>query len=231
MRRAVTSLVVVAGLLAVADRVALTVAERAVGAQLQTSAALQARPDVDISGFPFLTQALSGRYDDVHVTATGVATDGVRVQELSADLVALEVALSDALGGTVTQAPVQRLTARALVSYADLSRRSGSRRLTVAREGSGVAVTGSVEVLGRRFEATAVSTVRLDRGDIVIRAQRFRVGAEPVDEAVTRALGDLLDLRVKVGRLPFDLQLDGLGVEAEGVALTATGGPTVLRAV
>lgn len=222
---------VVAGLLVVADRVAVTVAERAVGAQLQASAGLQGRPDVDISGFPFVTQAVRGRYADVHVTALGVPTDGVRVAELSADLVALEVPLSDALAGSVTAAPVQRLTARALVSFGDLARSSGDRRLTVAREGRGVAVTGSVEVLGRRLEATAVSTVRLDGGDIVVRAQSFRVGADPVDAALTRALGDLLDLRVPVGRLPYDLQLQGLSVGPDGVALTAGGGPTVLRAV
>lgn len=222
-------LAVVAAVLVVGDRVAVTVAERAVGTQLMASAELETRPDVDISGFPFLTQALSGRYGEVHVEAAGVPTDGVRVAKLSVDLEVLEIALSDALSGTVTRAPVERLTARALVSYADLSRQSGSRRrLTVAREGEGVAVTGSVVVLGRRLSATAVSTVRLDGGDIVVRAQRFRVGAEPADDALSAALGNRLDLRVKVGALPYGLELESLAVEADGIALAAAGGPTVL---
>lgn len=228
VRRGLVGLAVVAGLLVVGDRVAVTVAERAVGTQLMTAAELDTRPDVDISGFPFLTQAVSGRYAAVHVEAAGVPTDGVRVAALSADLEVLEVALSDALGGTVTEAPVERLTARALVSYADLSRQSGSRRLTVAREGAGVAVTGSVVVLGRRLTATAISTVRLDRGDIVVRAQQFRVGAEVADDALTAALGDRLDLRVKVGALPYGLELESLAAEADGIALAAAGGPTVL---
>ncbi len=220
--------VVLAGVLLVGDRLALTLAEQAVASQLQASAELDSPPDVDISGFPFLTQAVGGRYARVHVEAADVPTGGVRVAALQADLSGLEVPLGDALTGSVASVPVGLLTAEALVSYADLSRQSGARRLTVSRSGDRVAVTGSVVVLGRSLSVTALSSVRLAGRSIVIRAEQLRVGAESASAAVTAAVGGKLDLRVPVGRLPYGLVVTGLQVGAEGVALSAAAKNTVL---
>lgn len=221
-------MVVISGLLVGGDRLALTLTEQAVAKQLQSSAELGSKPDVDISGFPFLTQAVSGRYDKVHVAATDVPTGGVRVADLQADLRGLEVPLRDALSGSVMSAAVQGLTAEALVSYADLSRQSGSRRLTVSRSGDRVAVSGSVVVLGRQVSATAISSVRLTGSTIVVRAEQLRVGGAVASSAFAAAIGTKLDLRVTVGRLPYGLVLDGLHVGAAGVALTAAAQNTVL---
>jgi hypothetical protein len=61
------TLVVLLGLLVVADRVAVNVAEDRVAQQVQSSGRLAGPPTVDIGGFPFLTQAVAGDYSDVRL--------------------------------------------------------------------------------------------------------------------------------------------------------------------
>src|SRR5256885_4227247 len=64
--------VVLLVLLLIADRVGVAVAERVAGDTLESSEHLNSRPDVDIAGFPFLTQVATGNYDKITVTADDV---------------------------------------------------------------------------------------------------------------------------------------------------------------
>lgn len=225
-----TALVVLGLLLVVGDRIGVTLAERAVAEQLRASSRLATLPDVDISGFPFLLQAARGSYQDVRVQAADVAAGRVRVAEFDARLSGLQIGLSDALARRVQRAPVDRLDATALVSYATVSAQSGERRLTVRagpRPGT-VAVSGAVVVLGRGMQATAISTVRLVEGALVITTEEVIVGAERPTPAVARALKGRLDLRVSIGALPYGLRATGVRAGSTGVTLTATARDTVI---
>lgn len=228
MKRLV-ALVVLLGLLLVADRAGAAFAGRAVAQQAQAEAGLAAAPEVRIGGFPFLTQALAGRYAQVHVRASDVPAGEVRLSELEAVLTGVEVPLGDALSGSVASVPVSGVRARALLAYGELTRRSGDRRLTVAPAGEGrVRVTGRVEVLGRAVSAVAVSRVEVDGGDVLLTAESYEVGDQAADAALSRALGDRLDLRVPVQELPYGLAVTGVEVLPDGVAVLATAGRTVL---
>ncbi len=68
MRGLLILLVVFGCLLVVADRVAVAVAQDRVADRIAEQGGLPGPPVVDITGFPFLTQALSGRYDDVRIS-------------------------------------------------------------------------------------------------------------------------------------------------------------------
>jgi hypothetical protein len=228
MKKVLVTVVVLLGLLLVADRVGAVVASRAVARQVQTSAGLAVQPDVSIGGFPFLTQALAGRYDAVEVRADRVPAGELTLTRLDATLTGVEVALSDALSGSVAEVPVGGVDARALVAYGELSRRSGERRLTVAPAGDRVRVTGSVEVLGQTLAAIAVSRVELVDGDLLLTAESYEVGNQTVDDLLRRALGERLDLRGPVEGLPYGLEVTDVRVEQAGVSVRAAAGPTVL---
>ena len=228
MRRLAVVLVVLAGLLAVADRVAATVAARAVADQVQASAALSSPPDVSIGGFPFLTQAFGGRYDSVSVVAVDVDAGELTIGRLDATLTGVSVPLSDVLSGSVTEVPVASVRATALVGYDELSRRSGDRRLTVVPSGDRLRVTGSASVLGQTVTASALSSVRVEGGALVVTAESYSVGGAAASAAVTRALGGRLDLRIPVTGLPYGLQVSGVRVTPAGVEVDAGAGPTVL---
>lgn len=229
MKRLVVGLVVVLALLLVADRVGAAYASDAIAAEVQSSTRLQSEPEVEIEGFPFLTQALAGRYERVEVRATDVPAGELTLSRLDTTLTGVQVPLSEALSGSVRSVPVERVRARALLGYDELSRRSGDRRLSVAPAGDGrVRVSGSLQVLGRTLSATAVSRVEAVDGAIVVTAESYDVGNEAADDLLTRALGDRLNLRIPVTGLPYGLQVTGVEVRPDGVVVRAAAENTVL---
>ncbi|MBW3639591.1 MAG: DUF2993 domain-containing protein [Actinobacteria bacterium] len=230
MRRLLIFLIFLLVLAAVGDRVAAGFAARTVASKLQSAAGLPERPDVDIAGVPFLTQAVAGRYERVEVSADAVPAGELSFAELTATLTGVQVPLSDVRTGDVDEVPVDMVDAQILLAYDELSRRSGNRRLTVTSAGDRVRVTGSVQVLGRTVEATAISALTVEGEDLVVTAESFEVGNDAADAAVTRALRGRLDLRIPAGGLPYDLMLRGVEVEPGGVALRATARDVVLSA-
>ena len=228
MRRLVLLLLILLTLLVGVDRVAVHLAETGVAEQAQQSGSLRNRPAITIHGFPFLTQALRGRYGRIDISATDLDRGGVRVARLEATLHGAEVPLRDAVSGSVTSIPVSGLDATALVTFADLAHRSSVVGLTIQPEGALVRVTGRVTVLGMTVRVSALSQVTLKGTRIAVTARSVKVLGQSTP-AVLGALTGALDLLVPVGTLPYDLKLTRLKVTSNGVLLTARSGPTVLR--
>ncbi|MED7952112.1 DUF2993 domain-containing protein [Streptomyces sp. BE303] len=112
-------LVVLSGALVGADRVAVGVAEDEAAEQMLKSGRMNQRPDVSIGGFPFLTQVLSMKLDDVRISSDGLTVgDGshqVALHSFEAKLAGVKV--SDSM----SSATVDTGTGSGLISYADLS--------------------------------------------------------------------------------------------------------------
>ena len=221
------------GLLVAADRVGLAVAERQLAAELQRSAALASRPEVDVRGVPFLTQALSGRYERVDVVARDVPAGEVRgtpvvLPRLSATLRGARLPLPDALAGAVTSVPVDRVDARAVLPFDVVRRSSEVADLEVAAEGERLRLRGTVRVFGQELSGSALSRLSVDDGQVVVTAESFEVGAGLVDRLVTRALAGRFDARLSLGALPYGLRVDGVTVQDDGLAVTAGADDAVL---
>ena len=229
MRKLALSLVVVLALLIAADRIGVAIASGIVAGKLKSSGGLSSSPSVSIKGFPFLTQAVSGRYDRIEVAATDLSRGGVRLSRLDVALIGSRIPLRAALSGNVSVVPVERLSAKAVVSYVNLVHRSKIAGLSMEPSDGGVRVTGRVTVLGQTVSASTVSTVRVERRDIVITAQSVAVQGQS-SPTLNRAIAGLLDLRVGIGSLPYGLELDGVRVTSAGLVLSAHSGATVLRA-
>ena len=86
-------LLLLAGLLVVADRVAVGVAERMIAdrvrQEITKQGAQSAEPDVEVGGTPFLTQVLDGRYQRITINLRDVQApvegDAVRLPVLDVD--------------------------------------------------------------------------------------------------------------------------------------------------
>lgn len=117
MRRLIILVVVLSGLAVGADRLAVVAAQRVVAERVQADAHLAARPDVTIGGFPFLTQAFGGRYDEVTVVAHDVKAGDVVISEVRTRLRGVHVSLGDVLSQSVSSVPVDRADARLRVGY------------------------------------------------------------------------------------------------------------------
>jgi LmeA-like phospholipid-binding len=220
-------LLLVGAVLVVVDRVAVGVAEDRVAEQVADRGGLTGTPEVDIAGFPFLTQALAGDYRDVRVHLTAEELGQPAGTRADVALRGVHVPLSDVLSGSVQQIPVDRVDGTATLSYGLLAEQVGGDT-TLARDGAGIRVTRTVEVLGFDFPVTATGTLTLDGQDVVIDVQDAEAGAVDVPDSVVRRAADLLDLRYPVPELPFGLELTSVRPGADGVQVRVAATDTVL---
>jgi hypothetical protein len=211
MRRAVIVVLVILGLLVVADRVALAAAEHVVAGRIQTDQRLAQRPDVTIHGFPFLTQALAGRYDQVTVHVRGLRNRRMPVAKLSVVLNGVHVPLGAVTSGHLSQVPVDRASATILLTYDDVNAYLGDHLHVSQGDNGQVKVAGSVTVAGRTVSASASGRVDV-RGD---------------DLAV--AVGQGLDFTIPLSGLPFRIGLVGAKATKAGIEVSATAAGLVLH--
>jgi hypothetical protein len=218
---------VVLGVLVVVDRVGVGIAEDRVAEQLADRGQLAGTPEVDITGFPFLTQAVSGRYSDVRIHLTAEELGQPAGTRADVSLQGVHVPLSDALSGSVQQIPVDRVDGTATLSYPLLAAQLGGDT-TLVREGDGLRITKTVEVLGFEFPLTATGTVTLDGQDVVVDVSDASAAGVDVPDFVVDRAADLLDLRYPVPALPFGLQLTSVQPAANGVDVAVEATDTVL---
>ncbi|PVZ09434.1 DUF2993 domain-containing protein [Actinomycetospora cinnamomea] len=131
MRGLLIALVVILAVLVGVDFGARWIAEDRVAVALQDALDLPNPPEVDVRGFPFLTQALDGRYDDVGLSAPGIAYGELRDLTLTADLSGVSLPLEDLVDARVERIPAERVTASARVNPTDLARLLDVGELTI----------------------------------------------------------------------------------------------------
>jgi hypothetical protein len=217
------------GLAVVADRVAHGMAEDRVATELAAKGGLQGDPGVEIGGFPFLTQAIGGRYEEVRIALTADELGQPEGTEADVVLRGVEVPLSGVLSGTIEQVPVERIDGTATLSYALLSAQLGPDT-ELTPEGDGLRITRTVEVLGQQVRLTAAGQVTLEGSDLVVDVDEATgAGIDVPDFILDRAV-DLLDLRYTVPALPFGLQLTDVTPTDGGVEIRVEATDTVLTA-
>ncbi|MGY1590428.1 DUF2993 domain-containing protein [Geodermatophilus sp. SYSU D00708] len=228
MRALLVVLLLLVGLAVVADRVGVGIAEDRVGQAIAERGGLAGQPEVEIGGFPFLTQAVSGTYEDVRIALT--AADLAQPEGTRADvsLRGVHVPLSDVLSGSVQEVPVDRVDGTATLSYALLSQQLGPGT-TLTREGDGLRVERTVELAGLTVPLTAVGTLSLDGNDLVVDVSEASGAGVDLPAVLVDQASDLLDLRYPVPELPFGLQLTGVAPADDGVDVAVAATDTVLR--
>lgn len=229
MRALLVVLVLLAGLALVADRVAVGVAEDQVAQQLAGKGGLIGTPEVDITGFPFLTQAVGGRYEDVRIALDAEELGQPEGTSAAVSLRGVHVPLGTVLAGSVTEVPVDRIDGTATLAYDLLAAELGSDA-TVAPEGDGLRITRTVEVLRYRLPVTAAGTVTLDGDQLVVDVGEAAGAGVDVPDFLVDRVSDLLDLRYTVPELPFGLQLTGVDPAADGVRVRVEATDAVLTA-
>lgn len=100
MRRLIITVVVLVGLLVVADFAAAAAAESAVSRQMRERLALPEDPSVRINGVSFLAQAATGRYRSVDVSMERLQVGPLRDVEVKATLHDVRAPLRDLISGT-----------------------------------------------------------------------------------------------------------------------------------
>lgn len=216
LRRALVTLLVLAGLLLAADRGAAWWAQQYLAQRLQPVLKTSARPVVSIEGFPFLTQAGQRRLQQVHVDAAQPTVSGVRLGRLRADL--LDVVVDP----SAKTARTARLTGRADTTYEQLTRQTS---VPFSYAGGGrLRATYRAEVMGEQVTLVLTARPQLDAATqtVTLASPELSVDgiALPPDLSAELLSGRARPIKVP---LPASLRATGVVVDADGLGLSVEG--------
>ena len=216
MRTLLVALLVLALAAVGADRVAERVA--ADRAERRLAAEGVADPQVDVRGFPFLTQLLARRFDDVRVTASGLDSRAGRARDLQ--VTGRGVTLPRAGSATVDE-----VRAGAVVGYDEVLRQTGARGVELGpADGGRVRLRGRAEVLGRSLPVAAVGRVEAAGRSLRVVPTGFEVDGTPVETAaLLDALGARFTLVYRLRDLPAGLRVSDVAARADGFHVVVTG--------
>lgn len=220
MRRWVIALLVVLALLTAADRISLVVAENVAASTIKSSQHLASTPSVSVKGFPFLTQLISGSYDEIDVQAHGVQVDpaGHPLRVDSVGVALRGVHLSH--GFSVLQA--KSAVATAMIKYADLSHTLGT---TVSYAGAGrLTASASVTVAGVNLGGSVTARPELTSASTLSFADpKISVLGFAAPDALDQALTSIFATTISLAGLPFGLHFDAIEATQRGVVIELRG--------
>lgn len=232
MRVVVISILVLLGIFIAADRILWALTEDLLAEVVQEEGELPAEPDISIEGFPFLTQAIEGRYDSVRVgldvAALGLppgASADIRLQGAA-------VPLSSALSRSVSTVPVERVLGTVTFPFDYLSEQLGAQvgsPAMVIREGDGLRVETTVSVGGQDFPVAATAALALADNVVALTASDVSGFGTALPDEVTAQVIETLQLAIPLPVLPYGLVLTELQVIDDGLQVVAEGSNIVLE--
>ncbi|MGW3246920.1 LmeA family phospholipid-binding protein [Streptomyces sp. NPDC001070] len=224
--------VILGALFVAADRIAVHFAESEAADRAQQTLGLTSKPGIDIKGFPFLTQVLAKKLDDVEVTADGVQATGtggqtLRVARFQADLHGVRMA------DGFTSAVADTAQGSALVTYADLTKAAPSG-VTIAYGGTSADGKGRVKVtvnvstpigsvkrsVVSEVNVTGKNSIKLTAGDIP--------GLDSLPPGIEDLIRERIDFTRALAGLPKGIELSSVTANADGITIAATGTQVVL---
>ncbi len=199
---------IVVALLAVvliADRVAVICAQDRLARQIQDRG-FSVKPQVTISGFPFLTQAAARRLNKVVIRTAGKKLGPVEVRRLDLTL--------HGIRGSGAGRTASLLSGTALAGFAGLAGTTGMPGLTLAADGP-----GRVRITVGLGQVTGTATARVTRaGPGGIGIAVISAGGIPM-----ALLGPLRGMIVPLPALPPGITIKGISVTGQGVLVHIVG--------
>lgn len=225
-------LLVLVGLLVVADRIASGVAERAIGDQVRQELTRQdasaARPEVEVGGFPFLTQVLDGTYERIIIRLRDVkgTVEGNSVSLPVLDVDARNVTASlDTIRSGQGDVRAERVDGTGTVSYESLATLLDRPGLKLSEQDGKLMVTAPLEILGVSLTVTGAAEVTVnEEGKVALRFSDLDAEGLPNLPAARLLLNNYarsISINVPLPELPFQLTLREVRPTPEGLAVTA----------
>lgn len=217
--------VVLGGLFVAADRIAVSMVQNKAAQRAQATDNLAEKPKVTITGFPFLTQVMGGKLEDVKVSAKDIAAgDGsqsVRIDTFRADLYGVK------LSNGFSRAIADHADGNAFITYDDLSK-AAPAGIKVSYAGASSSGTPRVKLTGS-FMGAHLSVL----SDVLVSKDSIGLHAEGLPKELT-ALGlenkvrDQIDFTRQVSHLPGNLELSSVTTTPDGISVQVTGKGVVL---
>ena len=216
VRTLLVTLIILAAAAVGADRVAEHVATGKAEDRLAAHGVTD--PQVDVAGFPFLTQLLARHFGEVTMTGSAVAVNGTHAEQVRVRATDVDVPASgDATAGTVR--------ATLLVPYQEVLDRAGLRGLQMSPAGGGdVTLRGSVEPLGSTLDVSTVGTVRAHGDRIEVVPQSFELAdGGSVSGSLKMLLADRFGVSYRLRSLPDGVSVRRVAARPGGFLVTLVG--------
>jgi hypothetical protein len=220
LRRLLIFVVILVGLFVAADRIGVVVAENLAGQKIQDSQHLADRPDVDIAGFPFLTQLAAAHYDSVQITAHDIP---VGPSERTLNLDTVTVHLHDVTTSrNFDEVRAATASADARITFDDLGRTLGAKVLSADGPGR-VKASVAVSIAGQTISGAVSAAVSAsDEKGLVFSDIKVEAAGVSIPGADT-ALGSAFRIPISLSGLPFNIHIAGLDVTSSAVIVHLTG--------
>ncbi|MEU1605804.1 DUF2993 domain-containing protein [Micromonospora matsumotoense] len=228
----VVLVLILGGLLVVADRVAAGLAERAIADQVQQEVAKQdassAPPQVDVGGFPFLTQVVDGRYERISIVLTDVqgSVEGNAVSLPRLDVDARNVRASlDTIRSGQGEVVAETVAGTGTVTYDSLAKLLDRPGLKLGEQNGKLAVTAPVDILGQKLTVTGTADVTVaDNGKVALKFSDLNAQGLPNVPLARTLLNNYargISVDVPLPALPFQLNVRKVEPRPEGLTVTA----------
>lgn len=198
-----------------------------VAERVQSEAGLAERPDVEVHGFPLLTQALSGKYNQVNAKVGGLTVqDGVTVDQLDVEMRGIRASLGDLINHRLGDVPVESAVAEATVGFSSIDEVVAANlpddNLKVEfTEGSAgrLAITGTYQgLISTQLRGDA--TVTIQDGDLLLELTKDSLTDIPAE--MRPQVESLLNRSYHLPELPFGFTAQDVTVGHDGVTVRAT---------
>lgn len=232
--------------LIVADRVGVLVADHEVASQVKAQLAAQDitandDPSVSVRGFPFLTQVLSGHYDEIDIVVPGLSSHGIRMDSLRVVATGVDAPASTVMSdeGQVVASKVVGTGEIAWASFEQMVDLSGLQQygvdpstltITGADDGT-ITLSAPVAVAGKSITATAAGTLAVANDVVHVKIGKISANESAIPAAVQtqlQAIAQQLTFDVRIPALPYNLRLESVHATSKGIAITADASDVVL---
>ena len=246
VRKLIIAIAFLVGLAVVIDFGAAAYSEYRVSRALREGGELSSDPQVTIHGFPFITQAIDGKYRNVEISARGVRADVIGETLIQAKLEGVSIPASDLIGGHVHAVPVDHLDGRMKIDATELGQLLGIPDLQVSAPpadksdgtggsgGSGMTTTGGIVLSGTvpvgpvKVRVSVQADLLLDNNQVKIAASDFYAGPGAkldidVPDSERSGVLNLFNRTIDTRQLPFGLTPTKVSAEGSQIVIEGSG--------
>lgn len=231
-------LVLLLGLVIIADRVGAGVAEDRIAQEAanelkKAGATTASEPKVKIGGFPFLTQVLGGNYDKITITADKPQSEDIKLEAMTIVATDVKAAASDLLNGRgpVTAnlitgtATMSWDTVRSLISLANLPVPFDPATLQVKVVDNNVELRLPLALAGYSTTLVAKGTIAVAEGKVDLKLSDIQAEGVNLPRAAQSLLNSIknrLTATIRTPKMPYTLTIKSVDTTADGVKVIAT---------
>lgn len=217
MRKFLVFLIFLLILLVAADRGSHYAAENEIAKRIAQQYGMTTEPEVTISGFPFLNQALGGEYAEIHVVTGAMTVEEVQVDRVDVTLRNVEVPFMELL--SKPRAVAGGVEGTVLLPYSELQKRL-PQGMVVETENGVPKLSGDLAYQGFSVSVSSEFQIAVEDDVLTVTPADIQMGEQTIPASWAQTM---LSPTMKLPRLPFDLKVTEVELLPNGIQATAVG--------